>query len=572
MTTATQTEVQARRGRGAIPSTPFGRIAWVARRVSDEASQITWPSPRWRSNPVGFFRDVLGIEPWEKQIEICEAIRDHKRVAVKSGHKVSKSNTAAGIGLWFLSSFEDARVVGTCVTSRQVDEILYREVRKLHAGSGLCASCKEASAKRVEEGLAPIPKPCEHSAILDGEPKTLARSGIKLPDFRQLVGFTADEAEAVAGVSGKNLLYLVDEASGVDDAIFEAIEGNRAGGARLAMFSNPTRCEGEFFAAFDSKARFYKTITISSEDSPNVKAGREVIPGLATKEWVDEKREEYGEDSPFFKVRVKGEFVRNEEGKIISLHLLEQAKERWESTAAVGRLHIGIDPAGDSGTGDESVLVSRRGLRVTKLIAARGLSPAAHVVNLLGMISEQRTEREEKPIVKVDKDGEVGARVHAALAAHLERDPNAYELIGVRGGEWAKREKLVYERVRDEVWASTARWLRDGGAIPEDAKLDQDLHAPSWIHLVTGKQKATSKDDIKVILKGRSPDRGDALGLAVWELASWADETDAAAAQAKPTDLYETPREINAYELDGVGRAEDDYDGDDGPSGDGVYS
>ena len=65
-------------------------------------THVAWPSPRYRDDPVRFFREVLGVDPWHKQIEIIQAVRAHKRVAVKSGHKVSKSHTAAGIarGFW----------------------------------------------------------------------------------------------------------------------------------------------------------------------------------------------------------------------------------------------------------------------------------------------------------------------------------------------------------------------------------------------------------------------------------------------------------------------------------------
>ena len=116
------------------------------------------------------------------------------------------------------------------------------------------------------------------------------------------------------------MMYILDEASGVGDQIFEAIDGNRAGGSiKVFMLSQPTRTEGEFFEAFDSKKDFYKTFTVSSAETPNAVEGRNVIPGLASREWIEEKKLEYGEDSPFYKVRVCGEFVRGEAGKVISL-------------------------------------------------------------------------------------------------------------------------------------------------------------------------------------------------------------------------------------------------------------
>jgi phage terminase large subunit len=278
LTTSIAREVAKRHGSSGRPKTMAASLATrLLQAYPDPASiRIEWPCATYRNNPVGFFREVLGINPWSRQIEIIEAVRDHRRVAVASGHKVSKSNTAAGLALWFYCSFDNARVVLTSTTARQIDDILWRELRMMVDGA------KET---------------------IDGEMRELARSGFKA-GFRWITGHTAKEAEAVAGVSGKNLFYIVDEASGVGDPIYEAIEGNRAGGARVLLIGNPTRTEGEHFEAFHSKSKFYKTIRISSEETPNVVEGREVIPGLCERAWVEEKREEWGVESALYKIRV----------------------------------------------------------------------------------------------------------------------------------------------------------------------------------------------------------------------------------------------------------------------------
>lgn len=449
-----------------------------------------WPSPQYQRDPVRFAREVIGVEPWKRQVDILEAAKKHRRVAVSSGHKVSKSHSAAILALWFYCSFDDARVVMSSTTSRQVDQILWRELRMLHARAAL---------------------------TIDGEPAQLARSGLKSDDFREIVGFTAREAEAVAGVSGKNLLYVVDEASGVPDEIFEAIEGNRAGGARLIMFSNPTRTEGEFYRAFTDKAEFYHTIRISSEESPNVVAGEEVIPGLATREWVEEKRREWGEESALYKIRVKGEHALKEDGKILSVHTIAEAESRWLSAPAIGRLHLGVDPAGPGEAGDESVFAPRRGVKVLELVAFQGLNEEAHVVRALEVLRRHREPRDLPPIIVLDREGPIGARVFGMFRTHADNHPNDFELVAVRASDRASREPFIYDRARDELWANLADWLVTGeGAIPPDAKLQKELHAPSWVGQVTGRLKATDKKELRKIL-GRSPDRADAVALSVWE-------------------------------------------------------
>lgn len=494
MTTTTSHEVDRLRGGHRRARTLAGAIAarLIARslELGHGVTSEQWPSARYRDDPVLFAREVLGIEPWARQIEVLEAIRDYPRVAVASGHKVSKSHTAAIIALWYFCSFPDARVVLTSVTARQVDQILWRELRMMHSRA---------------------------KVTIGGELRDLARTGLRADDFREVVGFTAREAEAVAGISGKHLLYIPDEASGIDDSIFEAIEGNRAGGARIVMFSNPTRTEGEFFRAFHEKSQFYKCIRISSEETPNVVEGRLVIPGLATREWVEEKRREWGESSPLYKVRVKGEFVLREEGKILSIAAITEAEQRWiesDTSSPNERLQIGIDPAGPGDGGDEFAFVVRRGLRVLEVLGWHGLTEQSCTAHLLALIDKHRGRR-ETVLVTIDMLGPIGGSVYGQLRAAAEVH-KTFEVYGVRSSDRAFRQPQIYDRVRDELWANLAQWFRDGGSIPEDTRLARELHAPAWAQHISGRLKATPKDELRKALDGRSPDRADALTLSVW--------------------------------------------------------
>jgi phage terminase large subunit len=496
------------------------------------STRIRFPSPAFQRDPVAFFRQILGVEPWARQIEVIEAVRDHSRVAVCSGHKVSKSHSAAGLALWFYCSFEDARVVMTSTTSRQVDQILWRELRMLRSRAGRCVDCKTEDP----DGLL-IRSPCPHSTIIEGEQGELARTGLKTPDFREVLGFTAREAEAVSGVSGRHLLYIVDEASGVAEEIFQAIEGNRAGGAKIVMFSNGTKNEGEFYEAFYGKAHLYKTLRISSDETPNAVSGELLIPGLATREWVEEKKLEWGETSALYRVRVKGEHALHEEGRIFTIHAIGQAEARWADTAESGRLYIGLDPAGESGTGDETVLVARRGLKMLELIAQRGLNDEAHKALLLHVIKRLRLPR-ETPVVVIDREGSIGAQLSGALNAHVALHPNDFELVSLRASDGAIRQPQVYDRVRDELAANLEIWFRDGGAILEDAKLARELHVLEWLFTQRGRVKLIAKDKLRKIL-GRSPDRYDALAMSCWEPLSLADVPASMQADTEDSDRME---------------------------------
>ena len=514
------------------------RARVVAKGLAGDKT-IVWPCVRYQDDPVAFAREVLGIGLWDKQVDILNAIRGNLRVAVKSGHKVGKSNTAAVIALWWFCSYPDARVVMSSVTDRQVNQILWREVKKMHQRSRSALKPDDPALAR-DPGLTTYP--------IEGMPKGLARSGLKSDDFREIVGFTAREAEAVAGISGANLLYILDEASGIPDDIYEAVEGNRAAGARIVLFSNPTRNEGEFFEAFNSKQKSdqnptgYYCITISSEDTPNCRAGRAIIPGLAGRDWVEEKKVEWGIDSALFAVRVKGEFATKEEGKILPLHQITSAIARHCLDDQTGELQIGIDPAGPGTAGDETAFAVRRGQVIQRLYPERGLTEEAHLARLLLILEEHRKPR-ESCYVCIDREGPIGSKVWSILRDYNDRaGPDRFNLVAVRASDKAQRQPKIYDRMRDELWSNLARWVREGGAIPDDTKLAKELHCPSWNQHISGRLKATDKREMHKQLH-RSPDRADACALAVWVPIEY--QIDDGVVVEKPAAEYEP--EINPY-------------------------
>lgn len=501
------------------------------------SSRIRFPCKRYQDDPLAFFREILGVEPtasgdwgvWRKSLDLIEAVRDHDRVAVKAGRKVSKSWTIAGLALWYYCSFEDARVIMTSTTAQQVERVLWLEISRLYARSGKCIACKTADPNNVK-----IPRPCPHSAVIDGELGMLPHTGLKMKDvdrgdFREIFGFTSKQGEAVQGMSGTRMLYVIDEASGIPDFVFDAIEGNRAGGAKVILTGNPTRNDGEFYDAFHDKAlrpddpesTGYKCITISSEESPNVLAGREIIGGLATRAFIRERQKEWGPESPLYKIHVKGEFAKQEEGCAFSIHTIAESEALWPITEGTGRLYVGLDPAGESGMGDETCFTLRRGFKVYEPIVKQGLNSAAHQAELLRLLAERRVGR-EVPVVVMDRAGSIGADLYGTLHGYLdrcERDRKlpSFELVGVRGNDRADRQPQVYATRRDELCASLAEMMKAGLAIYTDIKLEKELHVVRWRQLPgSGLFQIMPKVEIKKLI-GRSPDRWDSLQLACWE-------------------------------------------------------
>src|SRR5678816_996612 len=333
---------------------------------------------RYTQDPAGFTDTILATLLWSGQRAMLEALLTAKRVAVCSGQKIGKTTALASLSLWLYCM--GWRVFATTPTEAQLNGAYWREVRRLF-------------------GRATIRIP--------GEMHLSARGGLHDHETQaHIVGLLGRDVEALQGMSGANMAFIVDEASGVDDRLIEAIKGNLVGGGLLIMTGNPTRNAGEFYDAFTSKRDHYKTFEVSSLDTPT---GDDVIPGLATRADCEAYRLEYGEDSPFYQVRVLGKFVVGQEGRVMPLTLIEASHAAWRENDVPDdpTLVIGCDPAGPSGDGDESAFAPRRGTRILEIIRRRGMSEEAHLVFLDGLI-ERWGRQGDKVVFVIDREGAIG--------------------------------------------------------------------------------------------------------------------------------------------------------------------
>lgn len=453
----------------------------AALKASGQATPPSLPFARYYDDPRGFFVDVLGFAPWSKQLAIAVAVAQHRRTAVRSGHKIGKSTIAAAVALWWVCTRPRARVILTSSIARQVKHILWREVRRL---------CRESR------------QPIGASPALD--PNT----GLRFQDGREILGFTTDEAESMAGFSGDQILFIIDEASGFPQALYEAVQGNTAGGGAILALGNPTRTTGFFFEAFRYERGGWFLIHVSSRDTPNVTGLEPSIPGLATPEWIAEMIAEYGEGSPIVAVRVDGNFSEKAEDAVVGLGSVEAAKARWTNIPRLGQIEVGVDVArfGD----DDSVIQARRGKHTYLPVAVHGLDTvqvASKVLALLFGPDGLHKHGEPKPIVRVDVIG-----YGAGVVDVLRRDPRV-TVVPVNVGE-AARDPEKFCGLRDEVWWAARKWLEDGGTLAPDPKLEADLLAPRYSYDARGRIKVEPKHETKKRLN-RSPDRGDAFCLAV---------------------------------------------------------
>lgn len=483
--------------RSRAPVTMAGALAGALLAVAAESEAIAWPSPIYAERPVAFVREVLAADMLPEQEAILAALAPRNaRVSVASGHKCGKDFIGSVAAWWFFESFEGARVLLTAPTSRQVDGITWREVK----------------LRMRAKGCLPLAKPDEV-----GE---LARTGVVAADLREIKGFTARTAEGVAGISAPHILYIVTEASGVEDPIFEAIEGNMAGAdARILLITNPTRRRGYFWDSHHKNKAQWHTFQLSSwAIAKSLKASGRTIPSLATERWCQERLEAWGKDDPRYKVRVLGEFVNLDEDKVIAPELLLEAEQRWATTITLDSdvLHVGVDPAG--GGRDETACAPRRGQKVFPLQRWREADPDRNAALIYHFVLAQMAPDEVGALVKIDKGGE-GWRVVAALNKLLDRvDPQRVRMrvIPIDFG-WHPRRPAAYLRLRDELWFTCREFLRDGGALPSDDQLGKELLEPKFSEDVKGRLRVESKDELRKANRlGRSPDSADAVVLAVW--------------------------------------------------------
>ena len=300
----------------------------------DERQKAKKISENYWNHPETFFNDVLGSSLYDKQWDIVQAIKKHKRVAVRSSNTVGKTHAVARIALWFLYSFPGSVVVTTAPTHRQIKDLLWGEIHTAHARARVPLG---GILNQTEFKIAP-----DWYAV-----------GVAYKDGQE----TAESIQGYHSATG-NILFIVDEASAVEPQVFEAIAGGmNSKGAKLLLIGNPTRNIGYFADAF--KKPLFHTIHINQFDLPNVKQNDIVIPGLATKESIAEMAEEYGEESDIYRVRVLGEFPLADEDTKIALHIVENALDREEPTEKGVEQIIGLDVARFGG--DRTVFVRKFG-------------------------------------------------------------------------------------------------------------------------------------------------------------------------------------------------------------------
>jgi len=463
----------------------------------------------WRWDPSAFAEDVLGITLWDddgdSQRKIAQAMPHHTRISVRSGHKTGKSTVAAVLALWAWAMLPKARVVLTAPTEQQITEVVWREIRRLYLGA-----------------IIPL-----------GPPEWLAlspRTGLRHPDGRQIFARAASKPEAFSGISSPNVVYIADEASGIGEDIFEAMEGNAAGGAWIILLSNPTQVTGTFYTSHTTQAHLWRRFHLDSERVAHRINPHGEVPGLATPGWAETANLKWGKGSPQHDVRVRGNFPQASDYQVIGLSLVEDAQRRWSErvfrpSPKHPRLVVGVDVARFGN--DKSVAYGRRGRYVMPPLEKRNVDGPLLAIHVLRYVESLMFEGEGRmrgtdwPTIRVDNVG-VGASCYDALRQLREdrsRRPSmklrTFDLEAVNTGVEADDPEQFFN-ARTQLAFGLRDAMKEGLAIPPSGEMQSELVAPRYSFDPRGRFKLERKDETKQRI-ARSPDHFDALCMAVYE-------------------------------------------------------
>lgn len=432
----------------------------------------------WREKPWTFVEDLFGVSPEPWQRDASSLLVNHDRVAIKSGHGVGKSCWLAWTIIWWLLTRYPAKVMATANTVDQLSDVLWGEIDKWH--------------RRMPEGMRSLIEINSEKVVVRENPKEC---------FAAARTARRENPEAFQGRHSENMLFIADEASGIDDIIFETGRGAMAShGAKTILTGNPTRTTGYFFDAFHKNRAIWATMTVPCTKSRQV-----------PQKYIEDCAEEYGDDSNMYRVRVLGEFPIEGDDIIIPMHLIESAVNRDVAMIDNAEITWGLDVArfGD----DRTALAKRKANHLLEPVkwwkGKDGMQVAGLVVN---EYKEAEALHMAPDIIYVDaigygaivadRLGEVGIPAYCVNVA--ETPP-----VGDK-----------FMRQRDELWWRGREWFRSLTVkIPNDDRLMGELSMPTYSFTSGGKIKAESKDEVKKRTSrgagdpGKSPDIADAFLL-----------------------------------------------------------
>lgn len=450
--------------------------------LAEDMGDLSW-------NPSGFVKyaypwgeqelaESRGARQWQRTI--LDAIGSHLkdkstrhtplRVAVASGHGIGKSALVSMIIDWAMSTCEDTKVIVTANTGTQLSTKTVPEAHKWFRLS-INAHWWDLKATSI--------------TIREETHKQLWRV--------DMVPWSEYNTEAFAGLhnKGKRIVLIFDEASAISDRIWEVAEGALTDEDTEIIwlaFGNPTQNTGRFRECFGRFKHRWRTFQIDSR----------AVEGT-NKAQIEKWIADYGEDSDFVRVRVRGEFPRAGSSQFIPSDTVAAARTYkavgFENLPKV--LSVDVARFGD----DQTVIGLRQGRKAVILGKYRGKDTvwvAEQVIRFM--------ESEQPDATVIDADG-----LGAGVVDQVTHRGYSRRLFEFHGGETAADANAYFNR-RAEVWGSMRDWLMAGAEIPDDAELADDLTGPEYGFSSKQQIQLEKKEDMKK--RGlASPDCGDMLAM-----------------------------------------------------------
>lgn len=435
----------------------------------------------WKDNPVTFVREVFGAEPDAWQAEVLMAFAKNNRLALKSSKGPGKTTLLSWCGWNYLVTRPHPKIPCISITGDNLRDNLWTEFAKWQNKSEDLKAAFEWTAERI---------------TLKESPQTwyaVARQWSKSADRGQ-------QSQTLAGIHADFVLFLVDEAGGIPDAVIAAAEAGLANAseelgteAKLLIAGNPTDLSGPLWRACNEESHLWWVKSINSDPENPLRAPR------VSKQWAQEQIDKYGRDNPWVIVNVFGEFPPGQSNTLISMKDCKEAaaryipKEQWDFNRKV----LGIDVArfGD----DRTVIFARQGPVAFKPWIFRNLDTMEVVGQVVRIIRAWQPNA-----VFVDQTG-VGGGVVDRL------NELGYKVIGVDFS--GKSPDPRYYNMRAAAWGTMGEWLKkDTTCIPNMVELITELSTPQYKFSMSGQIQLEAKADIKK--RGNpSPDLADALSL-----------------------------------------------------------
>lgn len=391
------------------------------------------------------------------------------REAIASGHGVGKSALVSWLIKWAMDTCVDTRGVVTANTQTQLLTKTWPELSKWHNLS-LTKAWMNLTATALISNM-------------PGHEK----------DWRfDAVPWSQTNTEAFAGLhnEGKRLLLIFDEASAIIPKVWEVAEGALTDADTeiiWCVFGNPTRNTGDFHGCFHKKKHVWTCTQVDSRTCEGINL-------VQINKWI----RDYGEDSDFVRVRVRGVFPRAGSLQFIANDDVRAAMERpCQGYELQGKV-LGVDVArhGD----DQSCIVRRQGRKVWPMKRYR----IRDLMQLASRVAEE-IEAFQPDMVFVDATG-MGWGVVDRL-----HQMGYKQVVGVQVGE-KPHDESRYRKLRDELWGRLRDAILDGLSLPDDPELETDLTAPEYGFDDRQRYVMESKEDMKE--RGlASPDAADALAV-----------------------------------------------------------